>query len=415
MTSSATVSVVLVNYKGFDDTVVAIESLYAQDWPQQQLEIVVVDNASDDGSADRLTSRFPHVKIIASERNLGFAAGCNLGVINSSGQYVAFLNNDARAHPNWLTRAIEAFELDATLGCVASKVLTWDGAETDFVDAGMTFYGQAFKPHNGQRDDGRWDQPSDVLFASGAAMVMPRRVFQDLRGFDERYFMFYEDVDLGWRTWLAGYRVRLIPTSIVYHRHHNSMQHLADWYEFFLLERNGLFTLYKNLSDDSLSQILPAALLLSTRRGTERALLDPGTMDLSKGANLQPADHERLVSRSGLASLMAQDDFLSNLASLDEDRRWIQSQRRCSESTILALFRQPRAAVMGTTRFLQAMHDLEAVFRIDDLLTAHRVLVVTNDALGARMAGPAIRALEMAETLVARARSRVGVLDSSRP
>ena len=82
-------------------------------------------------------------------------------------------------------------------------------------------------------------------------MVMPRQLFQDLRGFDERYFMFFEDVDLGWRIWLAGYRVCFVPTSIVYHRHHASMSRLAELYEIFLLERNGLFTLYKNLADDS--------------------------------------------------------------------------------------------------------------------------------------------------------------------
>ena len=77
------------------------------------------------------------------------------------------MNNDARAHPDWLTCAIAALELDPTVGCVASKVLTWDGAETDFVDAGMTFYGQAIKLHHGQPDDGRWNEPSDVLFAYG--------------------------------------------------------------------------------------------------------------------------------------------------------------------------------------------------------------------------------------------------------
>jgi GT2 family glycosyltransferase len=113
--SGATVSAILVNYRGCEDTLVAIGSLYELDWPSDRLEIVVVDNASGDDSASRIRAAFPEVLLVQSETNVGFAGGCNLGVVKSSGQYVALLNNDARAEPRWISEAIHAMEQDDTI------------------------------------------------------------------------------------------------------------------------------------------------------------------------------------------------------------------------------------------------------------------------------------------------------------
>ena len=104
----------------------------------------------------------------------------------------------------------------------------------DFVDAALSFYGHGFKLHVGAPDDSKFDVAHDVLFASGAAMVMPKKVFTAAGGFDERYFMFFEDVDLGWRLWMLGWRVRYVPGSLVYHRHHASMSRYASWRETLL-------------------------------------------------------------------------------------------------------------------------------------------------------------------------------------
>ena len=125
-------------------------------------------------------------------------------------------------------------------------MLDWEGQTVDFVDAAMSFYGHGFKLHVGAADDTIPDKAADVLFASGAAMVMPADVFERVGGFDDRYFMFFEDVDLGWRLWLLGYRVRYVPESLVFHRHHQSMTSFGAWREHYLLERNALFTIFKN-------------------------------------------------------------------------------------------------------------------------------------------------------------------------
>jgi GT2 family glycosyltransferase len=217
------VSVVLVNFRGADDTITCIEGLRALEWPADRLEIVCVDNHSGDDSVARIKTADPDVVLIESKENLGFAGGCNLGVHRSKGEYVAFLNNDARPDPMWISAAVAAFHEAPDIGSVASKVLDWDGELIDFVDAAVTWFGMGYKPLAGLPDPGGYDTPRNVLFGTGAAMFVRADVFESVGGFDERYFMFYEDVDLGWRLNLLGWKVRYEPRSLAFHHHHASM------------------------------------------------------------------------------------------------------------------------------------------------------------------------------------------------
>lgn len=217
------VSVILVNFRGSDDTIAAVEHLRACDWPKEDLEIVIVENGSGDGSLERLQQAVGNEVIVDAGKNLGFAAGCNTGVAHSSGDIVAFLNNDARPDSQWIKEAVKALESDPSIGCVASKVLDWGGHKIDYVDGALTWFGMSYKQQVEQEDQGQWNTPKNVLFPTGAAMFVPRAIFDELGGFDERFFMFYEDVDFGWRVTLAGYDVRYVPTSVAFHRHHVSM------------------------------------------------------------------------------------------------------------------------------------------------------------------------------------------------
>ena len=252
-------SVVIVNYRGADDTCAALAALRELRWPRERLEVIVVDNASGDGSVERIAKEHPEVEVLALDQNRGFGAGCNAGAEVATGQYLAFLNNDARPDPEWVAAATAVLDRDGSVACVASKVLDWDGELVDFVDAGLGFYGHGFKVHAGEPDSPAYDREADVLFASGAAMVARASTFREVGGFDERYFLFFEDVDLGWRLWLLGHRVRYVPASLTFHRHHRSMGALGPAQEEFLLERNALFTIFKNYDDDNLRLSLPAA------------------------------------------------------------------------------------------------------------------------------------------------------------
>lgn len=397
--SHSTASVVLVNYGSADDTVTAVEGLAGLDWPSEHLQIVVVDNTPGAADAARIAKACPGAEVVAAPRNLGFAGGCNLGAASSTGDFVAFLNNDARPNSAWLTAAVARINDDPTVGMVASKVLDWEGRTIDFASAAMAFDGQAYKLHVGAEDGPEFDHPHDVLFASGAALVMPRWLFDRLGGFDERYFMFFEDVDLGWRTWLSGHRVVYEPASLVYHRHHASMQSIHPAYEQFLLQRNALFTIYKNYDDANLARVMPAALLLAARRAITLGAVDRHALDL-EAAPPVPLDDALPVAPAVLAHLTAIDAFTEALPELRVQRAAIQAERARSDAEITRLFRLPLQPNLGEPDFHDAFRPTAEAFGVDAVFSERRrILIATGDTLRPAMAGPAIRVWHMARTL----------------
>jgi GT2 family glycosyltransferase len=392
------VSVVIVNYRGADHTITCLDAVRELDWPPEALEVIVVDNASGDDSVERIRAAHPGVTVIPLKENTGFAAGCNRGVAAASGTYVAFLNNDGRPDGAWLAAAVEALEGAGSVACVASKVLDWEGHAIDFVGGGLSFYGHGFKRHVGEPDGGFEDE-ADVLFASGAALVIDASVFRDVGGFDEHYFMFFEDVDLGWRLWVRGYRVRYVPRSIVYHHHHASMSGVSPWREHYLLERNALFTIFKNYDEENLRTFLAPALALAVRRGVALGGDDPHILELTR----QPPGPEEPhieVHRQTVAAAFAIDGFVEALPWLAAARSVIQGSRRRPDSEILRLFWTPFQANVEVPAFVEGFRGaLEAFDLGTSFSVRRRVLIVTGDTLRPTMAGPAIRAWQIARAL----------------
>ncbi|HEU5475842.1 MAG TPA: glycosyltransferase [Actinophytocola sp.] len=401
-----TVSVIVVNYRGAEDTATCLRALRDElDYPAEALQIICVDNASGDGGAERLRV-IDGVELIEAPRNLGFAGGCNLGARHATGSVLAFLNNDARPHPDWVRAAVAVLRDEPTVAAVASKVLDWSGDTIDFVDGGLTWFGMGYKRHAGQPADTAQDEPRDVLFATGSAMLVRAGVFAELGGFDERFFMFYEDVDLGWRLNLRGWRVRYEPRSLAYHRHHASMSTVdsADQArELYLLERNALAALYKNFSDQTLAAVLPAALALTVRRATARGGLDPTQLEIVNRPTHGAAEPATVpVPRTTLAGVLAIDQFVELLPALAAARATEQAARVRSDADLIPLMRKAMEPAYPLPRYLAAHDVLVEVFGIDEVFGARRrILVVTGDAIGERMAGPAIRAWNMADVLSA--------------
>lgn len=393
------VSVVLVNYKGADDTITCLQHLKEVDWPAHLLELVVVDNDSGDGSVELIRAAVPDAVVVEAGSNTGFAGGCNLGVAHASGEFVAFLNNDARPDRQWIAAAVGTLHADPRIGAIACKVLDWDGELVDYVDGSLTWFGMGYKREVGAPDDAAFDQPKDVLFATGAATVMPTAVFREVGGFDERFFMFYEDVDLGWRLNLLGYTVRYEPRSIAYHRHHASMNKFGEYREAYLHERNALMSMYKNLDDASLARALPAAMALAIRRAIARTGVDATALDLQRSPQDERVEDLQLP-KMALTSTYAIDAFVENLEGLAADRAELQAKRRRSDRQLFPLFRHAIEPAYGYPAYLRAHADLVKAFGIDRHFAArHRILVVTGEPLQDRMAGPAIRAWEIAAAL----------------
>lgn len=402
-TARPRVSVVVVNYRGAEDTIACLRALGELDYPD--LEILCVDNASPGDDAARIAAA-GSARLISSERNLGFAGGCNLGARHAHGTVLAFLNNDARPHPRWIDAAVEVLRGDPTVAAVASKVLDLDGERADFVDGGLTWFGMGYKRHAdtplADLPPTEHDTAKDVLFATGSAMFVRADVFAELGGFDDDFFMFYEDVDLGWRLNLRGWRVRYEPTSIAYHRHHGTMAAVDapdSGRETFLLERNALCALYKNLSDETLASALPAALALTVRRATARGDLDPAQLDLAAGVG-PPEVAPVPVSRAALAGVLAVDAFVERLPALARARAEEQAARVRTDADLLPLLRKALEPAYPLPRYLAAHDILTEVFGIERAFGARRTIcVITGDTLTSRMAGPAIRAWHIAGAL----------------
>ncbi|WP_435156154.1 glycosyltransferase [Amycolatopsis sacchari] len=398
------VSVIVVNYRGADDTITCLRAL-SEDLDYPRLEVICVDNASGGDDVARLKA-VPGIKLVESSENLGFAGGCNLGARHAQGSVLAFLNNDARPDRNWVRAAVATLTAEPTVAAVASKVLDWDGTGTDFVDAGLTWFGMGYKRHAGSPladlPSGEHEAAKDVLFATGSAMFVHASVFTELGGFDERFFMFYEDVDLGWRLNLRGWRVRYVPESLAYHRHHATMSEVDapdTGRETFLLERNALAALYKNVSDETLAKVLPAALALAVRRATARGELDATQLDLAKG--VKPVDTTPVeVPRTTLAGVLAIDQFVELLPSLAESRKAEQAARVRTDADLIPLLRKALEPAYPLPRYLAAHEILVEAFGIESVFgQRRRILVLTGDAITERMAGPAIRAWNIASAL----------------
>lgn len=396
-TRPGVVSVVLVNFRGADDTIEAIRYLGELSWPREFIEIVVVENASGDNSAERIRAAAPHVKLVESRTNEGFAGGCNLGVAASTGEVIALLNNDARPDPGWVRAAMAVFAESDDVGAVASKVLDWDGELVDYIGSAMTWYGMGYKPFTAERPPRVPETRADVLFGTGSAMFVRRSVWDAVDGFDERYFMFFEDVDLGWRINLAGWRYVYEPASLAFHKHHASMSAFGSFKETQLLERNALFTLYKNVGEKYLHDALPGAMGLSIRRAITRGGLDSTSFDLRTPGG--DSESTMSVDKGVMSSVFAIDQFVEQLPSLRAARDKVQAMRKVPESRIRRLFGNLDAPVIQDKEYLSGYEKIVASFDLLEVPGTTKVLVITGDPIGARLAGPAIRAWNMAEAL----------------
>lgn len=205
-----------------------LDHLLATDWPAGALDVVVVDNGSTDGSVDDWANRFPTVRLLETGRNLGFAAGVNAGLHDLDAvDAVALVNSDAFVEPGWLRPLAAALDDDPQVGAAAPKLLfaTSDPAGPARINNVGNVLGRTWEPHDrgyGEPDRGQYDQPEDVWGWCGAAVLLRRRYLDEVGVFDERLFMYCEDVDLSWRGRRAGWRYRYVPTAVVHHQHRAS-------------------------------------------------------------------------------------------------------------------------------------------------------------------------------------------------
>jgi GT2 family glycosyltransferase len=238
------VSAIVVNWNGIECVEKCLASLLSQTWPA--LEIIVVDNGSTDGSRELVRSRYgARITVIDSPVNLGFAGGNNLGIRAAKGAHVVLLNNDAVAAPGWVEGLVQAAELDPRVGMCASKILVLGG--DGLIDsAGLLMSADGIGRGRGRlmHDGDAYARTEDVLVPSGCAALYRRAMLDDIGVFDEDFFAYCEDSDLGLRGRLAGWACRYVPTAVVHHAYSRSTGPYST-FKAFHVERNRCFVLLK--------------------------------------------------------------------------------------------------------------------------------------------------------------------------
>jgi GT2 family glycosyltransferase len=305
------VSVIIVDYHGKDVLKKCIQSVFLSSYPA--LEVIVVDN-SNDSSIEEISKKFD-VALLTRGRNLGYSGGNNFGAGRANGEYVLFLNYDTILHPDAISRLVEEATRSQAALC-QPKILMMKNPRI-INSAGILTHLAGFGVLRGcgEEDLGQYDKTEENYAPHGACVLVSKSAFQNLGCFDERFFAFNEDTDLGWKALLMGKNTRYIPSAIAYHRWGHSWDKAHEATKIYLAERNRLIMILTNYQRRTMILLLPIFILAEC-----------ATLAYS-------AVHGILSSKiKGYADLIQLRDYLARR------RKWIQSMRKTKDSMIVKSF-----------------------------------------------------------------------------
>jgi GT2 family glycosyltransferase len=244
---SVPITIVVVNWNREALLAACLKSLANQTF--RDFDVVVVDNGSTDGSAalvTQLAASYPvPLNLIVNSNNRGFCAANNQGFAASRSEFVALLNNDAEAEPGWLAALEQAIRTDEAVGMVASKILVWeDPSRIDKVGHLIYPDGQNRGRGTGQVDRGQFDRLEECLWPDGCAALYRRAMLDEVGGFDEEFFAYADDADLGLRGRIAGWMSLYAPGAVVRH-HRGATLGLDSARRLTLIERNRVLLVVK--------------------------------------------------------------------------------------------------------------------------------------------------------------------------
>lgn len=248
-------SIVIVNTNELHHLKICLPTIISQNYPD--FEVIVVDNASQDGSIDYIERAYPQVKVVRNQCNLGYAAANNIGFESASGDYIAVLNPDTKVEPDWLIELVSALEDDRQAAMATPKILLLSNPErintcgNEITLTGLTFCRGLDQPRR------NYPVPETVSAVSGAAFVIRKSVLTHIGGFDESFFIYYEDTDLSLRAILAGYECLYIPTSVIFHNYSFKFSPRKCYFQ----ERNRYYSLLKTLRWPTFFVLLPELLI----------------------------------------------------------------------------------------------------------------------------------------------------------
>lgn len=250
------VTAIIVNWN--DENVIGecIQSLLDQDKTEIDIDIIVSDNRSNDGSVDSIRRNFPSIHIIENEKNLGFGSAVNRGLSVARGEYLIFLNSDLVLDSKCIGELTKFLDSDSIVGGVVPKILHVDQRDTiNSLGVLINYTGIAYPNLIGQKDP-KQIEPFET--ACGGIFMLKKEVYEVVGGFDENLFLYHEDHDLSWRIRLAGWKLLVNPKATMYH-HYNFNKGVK---KFYSSEKNRLYILLKNMEYKTLILIFPALILV---------------------------------------------------------------------------------------------------------------------------------------------------------
>lgn len=353
-------SVVVVHHRGAEHLLEALGALEASLSEGLTAEILVVDNASET-PWEAVARRHPGLRRVVSATNVGFAAGCRLGVEAAAAPTVLFVNDDAVVEstaPRLLVAALAAAAADVV--AAGGRLTDRAGARNDFSDGFLTFDGHAFAADVGRPLSSLPEAVpgEERLFACGGLMAVRREDFLASGGFDDDYFAYLEDVDFGWRQWIFGRRIVAEPRAVARHRGGATGEALGVFSRGFLFEKNAFATAYKNLGREAFRDLMPAIAMTFLNRVAAMLLArNPGAAELDRDPYAAPSggaaarfartlfgiaeeDARRVEVDDPLtiAQLRALAWIHRRHAALAEKRRAVQEGRRRADAEIFRRF-----------------------------------------------------------------------------
>ena len=377
------------------------------------------------GRSSWIAREHPRVRVVPLASNQGFTGGNTAGVAAATGDVLVFFNNDMRVEPDTVRRLVAA-AADGT-ACAAARVLSWDGRAIDFLRGTISFEARGFQDYYGEPVTLDRTRATDTFFPNGGAFAVTRAAYDRAGGFDDAFFAYYDDVDLGWRLRLVGLDVRVEDDAIVYHRHGATSRTQPAGQKRFLMERNALWTVIKNYGEDTLRRTLGPVLLLAMRRLLDEARIDDRAAVLAPFAPLsrrvsaaarfdaiyrapgsappQPAPGERLILGLPAESLAAIGAVIDTLGDTAQARRRIQAARRAGERDVLPHFGRAFECISSFASYRPIQEALIEALDLQRVFTPRpRLLIVSHEAIATNMSGPAVRFLEIGRALSSVAR-----------
>jgi hypothetical protein len=270
--SSKNITIIIPNLNGRQHLEHCLPSILEQSY--QDFEIILVDNGSTDGSVEFVTKKFPRVQILASSYNMGFAKANNVAIQAASAPCVVTLNNDTTVEPNWLSEMMDVVRREPDVGMIACKTLNMHNPHLiDSAGMDIDHVGMAWPRYYGQPDNKQETEPYEVFCPTGAAALYKRELLNQVGLFDEEFFAYCEDMDLGWRARLMGWRCLYVPTSIVYH-YHSATSKQGSPFKRYLITRNRIWTVIKNYPADEIWFDLPKLIFYDLVAMVYRLLLE---------------------------------------------------------------------------------------------------------------------------------------------